>query len=129
MHRLLVPGMVERRSGAILNVASTAAFQPLPGQAAYGAAKAFVLSYSHALRGELRGKGVTVTALCPGPVETGFAEAAGLSRRRGRRRRCPKIMWVPVDDGGRGRGGRPGRRPGGGHPRHRQPGGRLGRPG
>ena len=50
------PGMVERRSGAVLNVASTAAFQPLPGQAAYGASKAFVLSYSHALRGELRAR-------------------------------------------------------------------------
>jgi hypothetical protein len=71
--------MVERRSGAVLNVASTAAYQPVPGQAAYGASKAFVLSYTHALRGELRPTGVTVTALCPGPVETGFAEAAGMS--------------------------------------------------
>jgi hypothetical protein len=76
---LFVPGMVERRSGAVLNVASTAAYQPVPGQAAYGASKAFVLSYTHALRGELRPTGVTVTALCPGPVETGFAEAAGMS--------------------------------------------------
>ncbi|MGH9080134.1 MAG: SDR family NAD(P)-dependent oxidoreductase, partial [Acidimicrobiales bacterium] len=76
---VFVPGMVERRSGAVLNVASTAAFQPLPGQAGYGASKAFVLSYSHALRGELRPTGVTVTALCPGPVETGFAAAAGIS--------------------------------------------------
>ena len=76
---LFVPGMTERRSGAVLNVASTAAFQPLPGQAGYGACKAFVLSYSHALRGELRSQGVTVTALCPGPVDTGFAAAAGLS--------------------------------------------------
>jgi short-subunit dehydrogenase len=76
---MFVPGMVERRSGAVLNVASTAAYQPIPGQAAYGASKAFVLSYTHALRGELRPAGVTVTALCPGPVETGFAEAAGMS--------------------------------------------------
>jgi len=81
---LFVPGMVERRSGVILNVASTAAFQPLPGQASYGASKAFVLSYTHALRGELRPTGVTATVLCPGPVETGFAEA------------LPKIMWVPA---------------------------------
>ncbi len=76
---LFLPGMVERRSGVVLNVASTAAFQPLPGQAGYGASKAFVLSYSHALRGELRPTGVTVTVLCPGPVETGFAGAAGIS--------------------------------------------------
>ena len=60
---VFLPGMVERRSGTVLNVASTAAFQPLPGQAAYGASKSFVLSYTHALRGELRPTGVTVTAL------------------------------------------------------------------
>ncbi len=76
---LLLPGMVERRSGVVLNVASTVAFQPFPGQAAYGASKAFVLSYTHALRGELRPTGVTATALCPGPVETGFADTAGFS--------------------------------------------------
>lgn len=90
---LFSPGMVERRSGAILNVASTAAFQPLPGQASYGAAKAFVLSYSHALRGELRPHGVTVTALCPGPVETGFQDAAGFSDAEAEA--LPKFMWVP----------------------------------
>ena len=54
---LFTPGMVERRSGCILNVASTAAFQPIPGQAGYGASKAFVLSYSHAIRQELRPTG------------------------------------------------------------------------
>ena len=75
-----LPAMVKRARGAVLNVASTAAFQPLPGQAGYAAAKAFVLSYSHALRGELRGTGVNVTVLCPGPVETGFAESAGMHR-------------------------------------------------
>jgi short-subunit dehydrogenase len=74
-----VPGMVERSRGAVLNVASTAAFQPLPGQASYGAAKAFVLSYTRSLAGELRGKGVSVTALCPGPVRTGFVARSGLS--------------------------------------------------
>jgi short-subunit dehydrogenase len=94
---LLVPGMVERRSGAVLNVASTAAFQPLPGQAGYGASKAFVLSYSHALRGELRPTGVTVTVLCPGPVETGFAEAAGLTDAEAAES-LPKLMWVPVEE-------------------------------
>jgi short-subunit dehydrogenase len=94
---LLLPGMVERGTGAILNVASTAAFQPLPGQAGYSASKAFVLSYSHALRGELRGTGVSVTVLCPGPVETGFAEAAGITDEEAAKT-LPKFMWVPVVD-------------------------------
>jgi uncharacterized protein len=94
---LFVPGMVTRRHGAVLNTASTAAFQPLPGQAGYGASKAFVLSYSRALGAELRGTGVTVTALCPGPVETGFAEAAGLSDEKAGES-VPKFMWVPAAD-------------------------------
>jgi hypothetical protein len=76
---LFLPGMVERRSGVVLNVASTVAFQPFPGQAGYSASKAFVLTYTHAIRGELRPTGVTATALCPGPVVTGFADAAGFS--------------------------------------------------
>ena len=92
----LLPGMVERKRGAVLNVASTAAFQPLPGQAAYGAAKAFVLSYTHSLRGELRGTGVTATALCPGPVDTGFGEAAGFSKEEAESA-LPRVMWVPAD--------------------------------
>jgi short-subunit dehydrogenase len=90
-----LPGMVERRSGCVLNVASTAAFQPLPGQAAYGASKAFVLSYTHSLRGELRPTGVTATTLCPGPVETGFAEVAGLTDAEAAES-LPKVMWVPA---------------------------------
>ena len=94
---LFTPGMVERRSGCILNVASTAAFQPIPGQAGYGAAKAFVLSYSHAIREELRAHGVTVTALCPGPVETGFAEAAGIDPEE-MAGAMPKLFWVPAAD-------------------------------
>ena len=92
---IFLPGMVERRSGAVLNVASTAAFQPLPGQAGYGASKAFVLSYSHAIRGELRSSGVTVTVLCPGPVETGFAEAAGMTDAEASEA-VPRFMWVPI---------------------------------
>ena len=92
---LFTPGMVERRSGCILNVASTAAFQPVPGQAGYGASKAFVLSYSHAIREELRSHGVSVTALCPGPVETGFAEAAGIDPEE-MAGAMPKVFWVPV---------------------------------
>ena len=92
----LLPGMVERGRGAVLNVASVAAFGPLPGQAAYGAAKAFVLSYTHSLRGELRGTGVTATALCPGPVDTGFGEAAGFDKEEAEAA-LPRVMWIPAD--------------------------------
>jgi len=86
------PGMVQRGRGRILNVASTAAFQPLPGQAGYGACKAFVLSYTESLHAELRGTGVTATALCPGPVDTGFGEAAGFSTEEAESA-LPKFMW------------------------------------
>lgn len=92
----LLPGMVERGMGAVLNVASTAAFQPLPGQAAYGASKAFVLSYTRSLGGELRGTGVTATALCPGPVHTGFAEVAGISRADAESS-LPSFMWETAE--------------------------------
>jgi short-subunit dehydrogenase len=88
-----VPGMVARRRGAVLNVASTAAFQPLPGQAGYAAAKAFVLSYTESLAGELRGTGVSATALCPGPVETRFGETAGFTREESEGA-LPSFMWV-----------------------------------
>jgi hypothetical protein len=94
---LFVSGMVTRQRGAILNTASTAAFQPLPGQAGYGASKSFVLSYGRALGAELRGTGVTVTTLCPGPVETGFAESAGLTDAEAGET-LPKFMWVPAAD-------------------------------
>ncbi|MBJ7359333.1 SDR family oxidoreductase [Nocardioides sp.] len=88
-----LPGMVQRGRGAILNVASTAAFQPLPGQAGYGAGKAFVLSYTQSLAGELRGSGITATTLCPGPVHTGFGERAGFSKEDAEAA-LPKVMWV-----------------------------------
>lgn len=71
-----LPAMVERSDGRILNVASTAGFLPGPLQAVYYATKAYVLSLSEALHEELRGTGVTVTALCPGPVKTEFIEVA-----------------------------------------------------
>jgi len=73
----VLPGMIERGTGAILNVASTAAFQPLPGFATYAATKAFVLSFSESLSTELSGTGVSCSALCPGPVKTEFAAVAG----------------------------------------------------
>jgi len=94
---LFLPGMVERGQGAVLNVASTAAFQPLPGQAGYAASKAFVLSYTQALGAELRGTGVTATALCPGPVETEFADVAGLGGEQAGEA-LPRFMWVPATE-------------------------------
>lgn len=80
--RLLLPGMVSRRDGKILNVASTAALQPGPLMAVYYASKAFVLSFSEAIANELDGSGVTVTALCPGPTKTEFQVRAGVAETR-----------------------------------------------
>jgi uncharacterized protein len=93
----VLPGMVERGTGAVLNVASVGAFQPLPGQAGYGGSKAFVLSYTDALHAELAGTGVTATSLCPGPVETGFGEAAGISHEDAEGA-LPKFMWETAED-------------------------------
>jgi short-subunit dehydrogenase len=75
--RLFLPGMIARRKGRILNVASTAAFVPGPFMALYYASKAFLLSFSHAVANEVQGTGVTITALCPGPTATEFAKTAG----------------------------------------------------
>jgi short-subunit dehydrogenase len=91
-----VPGMVTRGRGAVLNVASVGGFGPLPGQAAYGAAKAFVLSYTQALGAELRGTGVTAATVCPGPVKTEFGEKAGFSDEDAEAA-LPKVMWVDAD--------------------------------
>jgi short-subunit dehydrogenase len=80
--RLLLPGMLSRRSGRVLNVASTAAFQPGPLMAAYYASKAYVLSLSEALAEETRGTGVTITCLCPGPTTTRFQARAGMQKSK-----------------------------------------------
>ena len=79
--RAVAPGMIERRSGAILNVASTAAFQPGPGMAVYFATKAYVLSFTEALHEELKPFGVKVSALCPGPTRTEFGDVAGFKNK------------------------------------------------
>ena len=76
--RLFIEGMVVRRRGTIINVASTAAFQPVPYMATYAATKAFVLSFSEAVANEVRASGVTVMALCPGPTRTEFQGTAGV---------------------------------------------------
>jgi uncharacterized protein len=72
-----LPGMVQRGAGAVLITASTAGFQPLPGNAVYSAGKSFALTFAEAIGHEVKGRGVTVTALCPGPVKTGFQDASG----------------------------------------------------
>ncbi len=90
-----LPGMVERRRGAILNLGSTIAFQPVPFQTTYGATKAFVLSFTESLHEELRGTGVTVSALCPGPVRTEFGDEGGFG---GADEHIPSFMWLSPDD-------------------------------
>lgn len=79
---LFLPAMIDRREGAILNVASTAAFQPGPGIAVYFATKAYILSLTEALHQELKGTGVKVSALCPGPTATEFGQVAGMTSAR-----------------------------------------------
>ena len=90
-----VPEMVRRGRGGVLNVASTAAFQPLPRQATYGASKAFVLSFTEALHADLAGTGVTATALCPGPVRTEFADTAGIGEEA---EGLPEVFWAESPD-------------------------------
>ncbi len=90
-----LPAMVERRAGAILNVASIAGFQPLPNQATYGATKAFVVSLSEAVHTDLAGTGVSCTALCPGPVRTEFTEVAGMTDLDDT---GPEFVWMQPDD-------------------------------
>lgn len=83
---LLLPAMVARRRGAIVNIASTAAFQPVPHMAVYAATKAFVLSFTQALWAETRKTGVRVVAVCPGATDTEFFQTAGEDAAVGRRR-------------------------------------------
>ncbi len=95
-----LPGMVRRGRGAILNVASTAGMQPLPYSAGYSAAKAYVLTFSEALHQEVRGAGVTVTALAPGPVSTDFWETAGWEVAGGQsfESAMPGPAWVTAEE-------------------------------
>ena len=79
LSRAALPAMIERKAGAILNVASTAAFQAGPGMAVYFATKAYVLSFTEALHQEVKPHGIKVSALCPGPTRTEFGEVAGFA--------------------------------------------------
>jgi hypothetical protein len=90
--RHFLPHIIAKRRGGILNVSSSAGFLPIPGDAVYAATKAYVTSFSEAIRAELRGKGVSVCAVCPGPVHTEFEEVA---RRAGAQPRTgSKIFFV-----------------------------------
>jgi len=93
--RKLLPTMIARKRGAILNVSSSAGFLPIPGFAVYAATKAYVTNFSEALRAELRDTGVSVSILCPGPVHTEFGEVA--KRPGGQPEAGPEFAYVPVE--------------------------------
>ncbi len=93
--RRLLPQMISRRHGAILNVSSSAGFLPIPGMTIYAATKAYVNSFTEGLRAELRGTGVSVTALCPGPVHTEFGDVA--KRPGGEAETGPEFIYVSVE--------------------------------
>jgi len=89
-----LPTMVARGRGAVINISSTSAFQPIPGTATYAATKSFVLSLSEAVHEELKGTGVTMTAVCPGPVKTEFTQAAGIEEAEDR---TPEFVWTSAE--------------------------------
>lgn len=93
--RAVLPGMIAKSDGAILNVSSCAGFLPIANFAVYAASKAYVTSFSEALRAELHNNGITVTTLCPGPVHTEFTDVA--YRPGSRRDPSPEFVYVPVE--------------------------------
>jgi uncharacterized protein len=101
--RALLPAMLERGRGAIVNVGSTASFQPVPYMATYGATKAFVLSFSEALAEEVRPHGVRVVALCPGQTETAFFTGIDEARSPGRARTSEQVVATALRALERGR--------------------------
>jgi hypothetical protein len=94
--RAVLPGMLDRDRGGIINVASLAAFIPLPGDATYSATKAYLVSFSQALHEELRGTGVRVQALCPGFTQTEFHSVEQLPESD--LARIPAMLWSPADE-------------------------------
>lgn len=101
--RALLPDMLAAHDGEIVNVASTAAFQPMPTMAVYAASKAFVLSFTEALWDELKGTGVQAIALCPGPTDTGFFDHAGDDSVLARRRTPDQVVTTCLDALAKGR--------------------------
>jgi len=92
----LLPGMLSRRTGTIINIASTAAFQPVPHMAVYAATKSYVLSFSRALWEETRGTGVRVLAVCPGATDTAFFDVAGENASVGKRRTPENVVHAAL---------------------------------
>lgn len=88
----VLPGMLDRQQGSIINVASTAAFQPIPTMAAYAGSKAYVLRFTQGLWAEVRGTGVRTIAICPGPTETAFFEVAGNDQVMTKRRTPEQVV-------------------------------------
>src|SRR5438045_3197089 len=95
--RALLPAMIEKKRGAILNVSSSAGFLPIRKMAVYAASKSYVTSFSDAIRGEVRKQGIVVSALCPGPVDTEFSSVARRSIVK-QPYPSPSFMHVPVED-------------------------------
>lgn len=95
--KLLLPSMVNRREGLIMNIASVAGFAPGPMMAVYYASKAFVLSFSEALEREIRSNGVRVITVCPGPTETGFQKSANIEYFKNGDRQLPSAKAVAVE--------------------------------
>lgn len=95
--RALLPAMIEKKRGAILNVSSSAGFLPIEKLAVYAASKAYVTSFSEAIRGELQGSGVAVTTLCPGPVHTEFGQVARRNPSK-REKSGPEFIHVSVEE-------------------------------
>jgi len=96
--RHLLPQMIAKQGGGILNVSSSAGFLPIPGDAVYAATKAYVTSFSEALRAELRGTGISVCTLCPGPVSTEFHEVASRPGRNAKPGPGPGFLEVSVEE-------------------------------
>ena len=95
--RALLPAMIEKKRGAILNVSSSAGFLPVGKLAVYAASKAYVTSFSEAIRAEVRGAGIAVTALCPGPVHTEFSQVAQRNPAK-REKSGPEFTHVSVEE-------------------------------
>jgi short-subunit dehydrogenase len=95
--RHILPQMITKHRGGILNVSSSAGFLPMPGSAVYAATKAYVTSFSEGLRAELHGTGVSVCALCPGPVQTEFQQVASRPGRKVKPGPGPDFLQVPVE--------------------------------
>ena len=93
--RALLPQMIAQKRGAILNISSSAGFLPIPSFAVYAATKAYVTSFSEALRAEVHGSGISVCALCPGPVHTEFMDVAAQGQPRSEN--APEFVYVPVE--------------------------------